>query len=249
MTTREVSYPADGLTMVGHLARPDGEGPWPTVLLGHDGIGLDDVQRRYADDLAERGYLAFVMEYHGGRWYSDLDELLARVLPLISDHDRMWAIGRAALEVLRDEPGADLDRLAGVGLGAGGSILLELARDGVPFRAVATVHPGVPSGSSEDWTAVPGTMLLCTGSEDPLCTPEQLLAFGRVLQDAGVDWRATVYGGAAHAFWHPPVQPDGTPSEVDQQEAPGHAGHHPGNARRLWADVLGLLAEHLPAAR
>ena len=245
VTTREVSYPADGLTMVGHLARPDGEGPWPTVLLGHDGIGLDDVQRAYADDLAERGYLAFAMEYHGGRWYSDLDELLARVLPLISDRDRMRAIGRAALAVLRDEPGADLERLAGIGLGAGGSIVLELARDGVPFRAVAAVHPAVPSAPSEDWAALPGTVLLCTGSEDPLCTPDQLLVFGRVLQDGGVDWRANVYGGARHAFWHPPVQPDGTPADSDQ---PGHAGHHPANARRLWVDVLGLLAEHLPPA-
>lgn len=122
--------------------------------------------------------------------------------------------------------------------------MLELARDAVAFRAVAAVHPAMPSGSSEDWAAAPGTVLLCTGSEDPLCTPDQLLAFGRVLQDAGVDWRATVYGGARHAFWHPPVQPDGTPTDIDEA---GHARHHPINARRLWVDVLGLLAEHLPA--
>ena len=34
IATREVSYDADGLTMVAHLARPRGEGPWPAVLIG-----------------------------------------------------------------------------------------------------------------------------------------------------------------------------------------------------------------------
>ena len=49
---REMTYVVDGLRMVAHLARPDGEGPWPAVLIGHDGVGLDDYQRQRADDLA-----------------------------------------------------------------------------------------------------------------------------------------------------------------------------------------------------
>ncbi len=57
ITTREIAYGADGLTMIAHLARPQGDGPWPTVLIGHDGIGLDDYQRGRADDLATHGYL------------------------------------------------------------------------------------------------------------------------------------------------------------------------------------------------
>ena len=58
IATREVTYDVDGLTMVAHLAQPDGEGPWPAVLIGHDGIGLDDYQRGRADDLARHGYIA-----------------------------------------------------------------------------------------------------------------------------------------------------------------------------------------------
>lgn len=88
ITTREVIYDADGLTMIGHLARPEGEGPWPAVLLGHDGIGLNDVQRRLVDHLAERGYAALAMDHQGGRWFSNPDAMLARVLPLIADPDR-----------------------------------------------------------------------------------------------------------------------------------------------------------------
>jgi dienelactone hydrolase len=250
IATQEATYDADGLTMVGHLARPDGEGPWPAVLIGHDGVGLDDFQRRRADHLAEQGYVALAMEYHGGQcFFGDPDAMLARALPLIADPDRMRAIGRAALDVLLAVPGVDPERLAALGYGAGGSIVLELARAGVPFRGVAVVHPGLPSTRPEDWAGVTGTFLLATGSEDPLCTPDQILEFGRALQDAGVDWRVGVYGGAKHAFWAAPTNPDGSLAEGTshvQVTVPG-VGHHPAHTARAWRAVLDLLDETIGA--
>ncbi|HEX4210171.1 MAG TPA: dienelactone hydrolase family protein, partial [Candidatus Binataceae bacterium] len=127
--TRELTYDVDGLRMVAHLAQPDGKGPWPAVLLGHDGIGLDDYQRHRADDLATHGYIALAMDYHGGQvFFGRPDAMLARVMPLMANVERMQAIGRAALDVLLATPGADPDRLAALGYGAGGRIVLELAR-------------------------------------------------------------------------------------------------------------------------
>jgi hypothetical protein len=86
----ELTYGVDGLTMVAHLARPDGKGPWPAVLIGHDGIGLDDYQRSRADDLAKRGYIALAMDYHAGRtFFGDPQAMLARVMPPMADPARM----------------------------------------------------------------------------------------------------------------------------------------------------------------
>jgi len=113
VVARQAIYDVDGLTMVGHLARPDGEGPWPAVLIGHDGIGLEDYQRGRADILADRGYIVLAMDYHAGRTYfGEPEAMLARVMPLLADPGRMRAIGRTALEVLLAEPGADRERLA-----------------------------------------------------------------------------------------------------------------------------------------
>ena len=232
--------------MIAHLACPQGDGPWPTVLIGHDGIGLDDYQRGRADDLASHGYLAMAMDYHGGKsFFGDPEGMLARVIPLMADTDRMQTVGQAALDVLLAVPGADSTRLCALGYGAGGSIVLQLASTGVPFRAVALVHPGVPPARAEDWIEVTGTFLLCTGSEDPLCTPQQLLAFARALQDAEVDWRVNVYGGAKHAFWAQPTNRDGLfagGTAHAQATLPG-VGYHPAHTLRVWRAVLDLLDE------
>jgi dienelactone hydrolase len=246
IATREVTYEVDGLSMVAHLARPDAEGPWPAVLIGHDGVGLDEYQRQRADDLAAHGYLAMAMDYHGGQlFFGRPDAMLARTMPLLADVERMRAIGRAALDILLGVPGVDADRIAALGYGAGGRIVLELARIGVPFKAVAVVHPALPPVRAEDWTDVTSTFLLCTGSEDPICTPEQILTFCGALQNAQVDWRANIYGGAKHAFWARPRKPDGSAAEgTSHTEAtvPG-VGYHPKHTARAWRAVLDLFGE------
>jgi dienelactone hydrolase len=251
IATREVTYDVDGLSMVAHLARPVGEAPWPAVLIGHDGVGLDPYQRSRADDLAAHGYVALAMDYHGGQtFFGRPDAMLARTMPLLGDVERMQSIGRTALDILLAEPGVDPDRIAALGYGAGGRIVLELARTGVPFKAIAVVHPAMPAAHAEDWTNAASTVLLCTGSEDPICTPEQVLTFGRALQEAGLDWRVNIYGGAKHAFWARPANPDGLPAEgTTHTEAtvPG-VGYHPKHATRAWQAVLDLFGETLKAS-
>jgi hypothetical protein len=89
ITTRTVEYPADGLTMIGHLAVPGGSGRRGAVLIGPEGPGLSDVERRRADALAELGYVALAFDIHGGRWLADPQEMLARCLPLLGDPGRI----------------------------------------------------------------------------------------------------------------------------------------------------------------
>ena len=126
--------------MIGHLALPAGVDRRPAVLLGPEGMGLSDVERRRADALAELGYVALAFDLHGGRYLGDPEEMLARCMPLLADPDRMRGIGHAALDVLCTEPRTDPDRIAAVGYGTGGAIALELGRDGVDLRGIGTVN-------------------------------------------------------------------------------------------------------------
>ncbi|NJP52019.1 dienelactone hydrolase family protein [Streptomyces sp. SBST2-5] len=233
--TRSVAYAADGLTMTGHLALPSGTGRRPGVLVGPEGVGLSDVERRRAEALAELGYVALAFDLHGGRYLADPEEMLARCMPLLADPERMRDIGHAALDVLRAEPRTDPDRIAAVGYGTGGAIALELGRAGVGLRAIATVN-GLITGRPGEAARIRCPVWAGVGSEDPIMPAAQREAFTAEMQDAGVDWRLVVYGGALHAFHHPPVEHAALPG----------VGHHPRHAQRAWRDVVGLLAECVP---
>ncbi|MFK8843719.1 dienelactone hydrolase family protein [Streptomyces sp. Ac-502] len=235
ITTRTVEYPADNLTMTGYLALPAGAERRPAVLLGPEGTGLSDVERRRADALAELGYVALAFDLHGGRYLGAPEEMLARCLPLLADPDRMRGIGHAALDVLRAEPRTDPDRIAAVGYGTGGAVALELGRDGVNLRAIGTVN-ALTTGRPGEAARIRCPVWAGVGSEDPIMPPAQREAFTAEMEAAGVDWRLVVYGGALHAFHHPPV---------DHTVRPG-VGHHPRHAQRAWRDVVALLAECLP---
>lgn len=248
VTTRQVHYDADGMTMIGHLALPDGAGERPGVLLGHEGVGLNDFQRHRADQLAKLGYVALAMDYHGGWWFSEPDEMLARVMPMLADPDRMRAIGHAALDVLRAESRTDGSRIAAIGYGAGGTIALELGRDGADLKAIAGVNPGLATVRPEDSANITCPVLVCVGSEDTIVPPEQRQAFCEEMQSAGVDWRLNVYGGAYHAFHHPPVNPDGSLSTESEHHGNVLAAvrYHHLHAQRAWRAVIDLLDETVP---
>ena len=235
ITTRTVEYPADGLAMVGHLALPADDERRPAVLIGPEGTGLSDVERRRADALAELGYVALAFDIHGGRYFDNPEEMLARCMPLLADPDRMRGIGHAALDVLRAEPRTDPDRVAAIGYGTGGAIALELGRDGVDLRAIGTVN-ALTTGRPGESARIRCPVWAGVGSEDPIMPPAQREAFTAEMQDAGVDWRYVVYGGALHAFHHP---------TVDHATPPG-VGYHPRHAQRAWRDIVDLLAECLP---
>lgn len=237
ITTRTVEYPADGLTMVGHLALPAGVGRRPAVLVGPEGPGLNDFQRRRADALAELGYVALAFDINGGRWFTDPGEMLAHVTPLLADPGRLRGIGHAALDVLRGEPRVDPERIGAVGYGTGGAIVLELGRDGVDLRVIGTVN-ALTTGRPGEAARIRCPVWAGVGSQDPIMPAAQRDAFADEMQAGGVDWRLVVYGGALHAFHHP---------TVDQAVLPG-VGHHPVHARRAWHDVVGLLDECLPLA-
>lgn len=96
-TTTEIEYEADGRTMVGRLALPDGESRHPAVLIAHEGPGLDDHQRSRADQLAELGYVAFALDYQGGgKSVPDREAMMARLDDLWRDPERTRSLARAA---------------------------------------------------------------------------------------------------------------------------------------------------------
>ncbi len=64
----QVGIWGEGVDFRGHLAAPDGEGPWPGVVMVHDVLGFRGDVRDRADELAGHGYLVLAPSlYSHGR--------------------------------------------------------------------------------------------------------------------------------------------------------------------------------------
>jgi dienelactone hydrolase len=233
-TTTEIEYEADGRTMIGRLALPDGESRHPAVLIAHEGPGLDDHQRSRADQLAELGYVAFALDYQGGgKSVPDREAMMARLDALWRDPERTRSLARAGLDVLLAQPRADTTQVAAIGYCFGGHLVLELARAGTALAVVVGFHPRLATPRPLDAGNITGKVLVCIGTEDPLISVGERLMFEEQMRAAGVDWRMNLYGGAQHSFTHP---------QVDRIEVPGLRFDRI-SAERSWRAMLDLFDE------
>jgi dienelactone hydrolase len=234
-TTRDITYEADGRSMVGTLALPDGSDPRPGVLVCHEGPGLDDHARARAVRLAdELGYVAFALDYHGeGKPITDRDQMMTRIVELRNDPPRTFAVGTAGLDILRAEPRTDGDRLAAIGFCFGGTLSLELARGGADLKAVVGFHSGLSTVHPEDARNITGKVLVNIGADDPMVNIDERRAFEDEMRAGGVDWELNVYGGAVHSFTNKLASPDAFPG-IAYDEA---------TDRRSWQAMVDLFTE------
>jgi dienelactone hydrolase len=234
VSTRDVAYAADGSEMIGHLAVPEGEENVPAVLIAHEGGGLDDYQKSRAERFAGLGYVAFALDYHGGgRPLTSREEMAARCQALWNEPERIRALAQAGLAVLVGEPRADRARVAAVGYCFGGALVLELARSGADVKAVVGFHPRLATRRADDARKVTAKVLVCVGTEDPLISVAERLAFEEEMRSGGVDWRMNLYGGAEHSFTRLGADRDGQAG----------IGYHQLSDERSWRAMLDLFDE------
>jgi dienelactone hydrolase len=222
--------------MVGLLAQPTAGGSVPGVLIAHGAPGLDEHCRSRAAALAELGYAALAIDYHGGgRVLTDPQELAARLDVIGSDPDRLRALGRAGLDTLLAQERVDATRVVAVGYCFGAVVMMELARTGADVRAIVGFHPGLASSRPQDSRNMVGQVLMCVGADDPLVPTEHRLAFEDEMRASGVHWQMNLYSGAKHRFTDPHAADAGVPGLEYNQTA----------TERSWRAMLDLFDEVL----
>jgi dienelactone hydrolase len=235
MHTESIEYEADGGRRVGYLAVDRARaGKRPGVLIAGEASGVTDVVKERARTLAELGYVAFAMDYVGdGRVIGSLDESVALLARYREAPERIRAIGRASLDLLRAQPECDGARLAAIGYCYGGAAVFELARDGADLACAVGFHAQLSTKRPDDAHQIKGKILACIGSDDPMVPPEQRLAFEEEMRKGKVDWRLYLFGGARHGFMNP---------QVDRLNHPA-LGYHEATHRRAWRAMLDLFDE------
>ena len=238
MPTHDLDYRGDEVNLRGYLAwKDDATGPRPGVLVFHEGLGLGDFAMARARRLAELGYVALAADMFGDRRQaSNLQEVATLVGGLRAEPEKLRARGRAALATLAALPQVDTNRLAAIGFCFGGSVVLELAREGADLKAVVSFHGVLATKMPAVSGRVKASVLVLTGADDPLAPPEQVAAFEDEMRAAGVrDWQVISYGNTLHGFTNPAADGSMMRTALYNEQAD----------RRSWASMRSLFDEVL----
>jgi dienelactone hydrolase len=202
---RPLRYQVSGKDFTGFLADGSNGKKVPGILVAHEGGGfLTDHPKERARMIAQLGYVAFALDLFGDP-RPTLDEARAMVQQLRADLPSLRARVIAALELLKQQPNVDGQRIGAVGYCFGGTAVLELARSGADVACTVGFHAGLSTTAADDAKSIRGAVLVCQGSADPIITAGQRDAFAQEMSGAQVDWQMHLYGGVGHSFTNPAI--------------------------------------------
>jgi carboxymethylenebutenolidase len=195
----DLQYYAGHPETVGYLAVPEGEGPFPALIVIHEWNGLVDRVRQVADDLAAEGYVTLAADLYSSRTGSNPEENMALVQETRGDMDEVIANLNAAAAYLRGRPDVT-GRVGAMGWCFGGGIALTYGLDGDDHEATAIFY-GALSDDPEVLATLNHEVYGSFGQLDSGPSPEQVNAFEAALEEAGIEHDLHIYDGVGHAFW------------------------------------------------
>ena len=205
LVEQEIVYSADGTPMKGFLVYDgDIEGKRPGVLVVHEWWGQNEYARERARMLAELGYSALAIDMYGdGKQANHPDDAGKFAMEIFNNIETAQARFMAAYKLLQEQPTTDPNKIAAIGYCFGGGVVLHMARIGTDLRAITSFHGGIQPITPAEKNKVKAFLLVCNGADDPFVTPEQINAFKKEMDSAGVQYEFINYEGAKHSFTNP----------------------------------------------
>jgi len=205
LRTEDLEYRDGSLTLRGLLVYDDTiAGKRPGIVVVHEAWGLGDHAMERARMLAKLGYVALAADMYGDRRVAtDLPAAMELIGDMRTDPAKWRARAGAAVATLKAQPNVDASKVAAIGFCFGGTTVLELARGGADLKGVVSFHGGLQTGAPAQPGAVTPKVLVCTGADDPMIPPPQVVDFESEMRAAGADWQVISYGGTVHSFTNP----------------------------------------------
>jgi carboxymethylenebutenolidase len=241
----DVEIPVPDGVSDGSLHVPDGDGPWPGVLVFPDAGGLRDTFREMGDRLAALGYVALVPDvfYREGDWapfdmktaFADEKER-TRLFAFMGrlTNDRIIADTDAYADFLLARPEVSGSGIGTVGYCMGGRMALVAAGAiGDKVAATASFHGGRiavlgdPTSPHLAADRIAGAVYVAGAIEDGSFTAEQAELLDSALSAAGVDHTVEFYQ-AHHGF-----------------AVPDHDTYDELASDRHWSALSDFYADHL----
>jgi carboxymethylenebutenolidase len=217
----------DGEMLPGYLARPEGEGPYPGVIVLQEWWGINEHIKDVTRRVAQAGYVALAPDLYKGQVATEPDE--ARKLVMELDMPAaVQEIGSAA-DFLLGQDYVSGEQVGVMGFCMGGGLALQAALNdaGTGRYAVAIPFYGSPL-TPEQAATVQTPILGLYGADDGGIPVADVTAMQDALTAAGVENSFTIYDGAPHSFFN------------DTRES-----YRPEAAADAWQQTLSWLQKYL----
>lgn len=231
-----MEYKFQDAVMKGYLAYDEStKVKRPGILVVHEWWGLNDYARRRARMLAELGYTALAIDmYGGGKQAMHPDDAKKFSSEASKNVDVSQGRFLAAMDFLKQQMTVDSTRIAAIGYCFGGGVVLNMARQGIDLKGVASFHGSLTAAKPAQPGQVKAKVLVLHGGDDKFIPPDQIDAFKEEMKSAGADFKFISYPGALHSFTSPEAD------ELGRRFGMAIA-YHPEADKKSWDELKGFL--------
>ncbi len=206
--TYEIKTTADyGMELISYIALPESatnENSVPGILVAPEWWGVVEHPREVTERLAKAGFAAVAMDVYGeGKLTTDAAQANEWMTQMLNDQDKLMGRCRAILDDFADQLPVDGNRLGVVGYCFGGKIALDMAREGMPVKAVATFHGNFSPKQPAEKDTFNAKVLVAHGRDDSMVSMDDVESFKAEMDNAGVSYTVDVYDNAKHGFTNP----------------------------------------------
>ena len=180
-----------------YVTKPEGEGPFPTVIMIHEFFGLNKDILSKADLLAEEGYLVIAPDTFRGSTTSLIPRAIYQVMT--AEPEVVNADLDSVFTWLESSADVDPERIVILGFCYGGRVSLAYSLHNTDIAATVIFY-GSPETDPQILDALPGPVLGIFGGADQSISLEDVNAFEQGLETAGIPHQISVYDGQPHAF-------------------------------------------------
>jgi carboxymethylenebutenolidase len=222
--TQTITFSTGAAQLEGYLARPQGEGPFPAVVVIHEIHGLNDNIRDIARRFAREGYMALAVDlFAGGNRTICMMRFIGQMMLKPLNNNSLDGL-RASLTYLENHRDVDPARLGAIGFCLGGGFAIAWACRDDRLKAIAPFYGMNPRPLSAAARLCP---VVGSYPEKDL-TAAQAQKLDAALNQYNVPHDIKIYPEAKHSFFN------------DQG-----GSYDGGAATDSWQRVLGFFKEHI----
>jgi len=193
-----VSFPGDGLTLMGYQAKPKGNGPFPAIIVAHENRGLTDYIKDVTHRLAKAGYVALAVDQLSkqGGTAKVSDAQIPAALSAASP-DELAGYYLSGIKYLQGLPIVNRNQLGMVGFCFGGGMTWLTATKSPDLKAAVPFYG--PNPPLEAVPNIKAAVLAMYGETDARINAG-IPAIEDAMKKNNKTFEKMVYPGAGHAF-------------------------------------------------